>query len=286
MKQITTLVEDIKEVLGGARPVPEEDVREFSASLATMLVDRLSQGSKPSGLRMSNYASPDRKLWYTVNKPEYAEPLPPEARLKFLYGDIIEYLMLFLVKQAGHEVQHEQKEVQLHGVLGHIDGVIDGVVVDVKSANARSFAKFRDHLLDFDDPFGYRDQLSLYVESSKDLPGVKVKKQGAFLAVDKELGNLALDVYTKKDTDYEKETLRKRSMLSESAPPPRCYPSVPEGKSGNHRLGVECSYCPFKARCWADSNGGKGLAKAHYARGPVWLTRIEKEPDVEITYEV
>ncbi len=279
-KSITTLVADIKELVSKGKNFSDTALNELGEVVAKAVQEGLSPKPKQSALRMSNFAMPDRKLWYTVNQPELAEPLPPEARIKFLYGHIIEAVMLFLAEQSGHSVKHKQKEVTSHGVVGHIDAVIDGCTVDVKSAGARSFGKFRDHLLDSDDPFGYRDQLSLYVESVRDFPDVTVKGQGAFLAVDKELGNIVLDTYSTKKTDYEKETIRKRAMLSEPNPPPRCYVPIPDGKSGNLKLGVECSYCPFKHTCWASANGGKGLRTFIYSTGPRYLTHVEREPDV------
>lgn len=277
-KSISTLVQDIQNILT-AHNLSKNAVSEFSERLAARLIDRLGKREDTNTLRMSNYSTPDRKLWYTVNRPDLAESLEPEARLKFLYGDILEEFMIFLAQQQ-HNVQHIQREVSLYGVLGHIDCVIDGVVVDVKSANARSFSKFQHHSLGVDDPFGYLDQLSLYVYAAKDLPGVTVKKQGAFLAVDKELGKLVLDVYNIKEMDYEKETIRKRNILAESNPPQRCYEPVPEGTSGNLKLGVECSYCPFKKHCWSAANDGRGIRTFAYSKGPVHLVKVIREPDV------
>lgn len=283
MKSINTLVEDIRSVLVSHK-LNKDAVTAFGHALAGKLVDRLCEGDNRSELRMSNFGMPDRKLWYTVNKPELAEPLSAEVRLKFLYGDIIEELMIFLAKQAGHDVKHEQREVELNGIHGHIDAVVDGVVVDFKSAGSRSFSKFAEHRLDYDDPFHYRDQLSLYVQACRDLPDVTVKRQGSFLAVDKELGRFCLDTYTVKDIDYEQESVRKNRMLREDQPPSRCYSPVPHGASGNQRLSVECSYCPFKRDCWKDTNQGRGLRTFLYSTGVVHLTHVAREPDVpEIT---
>ena len=60
-----------------------------------------------------------------------------------MYGDIIETLVLWLARQAGHEVKWEQKEVSIDGVTGHIDAVIDGVLADLKSCSPFSYKKFR-----------------------------------------------------------------------------------------------------------------------------------------------
>jgi hypothetical protein len=51
------------------------------------------------------------------------------------------------------------------------------------------------------------------------------------------------------------------------------------------KLGINCSYCPFKEDCWKDANGGMGLRKFIYYNGPVWLTHVEREPKVEEIHE-
>jgi hypothetical protein len=231
---------------------------------------------------MSAYGSKClRKPWFKQHKPEIEEPLQGEARLKFIYGDIIEELVLGLAEASGHKVEGRQTRMNYAGLEGSRDAVIDGVTVDVKSANSRGFRKFKDHRLQFEDPFGYLSQISLYTLAAKDDPSVVVKDKSAFLAVDKERGQMVLDVYDvqhieeaevigKIDAVYDKETL-----------PPRGYKPVPEGFSGNEVLCVECSYCPFKEECWKDANKGQGLLKYLYANGVKFFTKVAKEPRVQ-----
>jgi hypothetical protein len=101
--------------------------------------------SKPrtsGNLRLSAIGKPDRQLWYDVNTETTEEKLPPSTRIKFLYGYILEELLLLCASIAGHTVEDQQKEVTVEGVLGHQDAVIDGVLVDCKSASGFSFKKF------------------------------------------------------------------------------------------------------------------------------------------------
>jgi hypothetical protein len=280
-KSITTLVEDIRQVLSGEAQVRTEDAEALGKTLSLRIADRLCEGQKYNHLRMSNFYYGDRKLWYAVNQPELAAPLEPEAKQKFLYGDIIEAELLFLAKAAGHDVTCEQQEVSYHGVLGHIDAVIDGLVVDVKSASGRAFDKFKYHQLEYNDPFGYIDQLSLYVTAMADNPEVKIKGQGGFLAVNKESGEIALDIYKINKRDYEQEIVRKSRMLERDQLPDRCHTPVPYGSSGNKRLSVECAYCPFKRDCWKQSNYGKGIRSFAYSSGVVELVEVHREPEVQ-----
>lgn len=218
---------------------------------------------------------PLRKLWYSINTPEEGEKLDGQTRFKFLYGDILESLVLFLAKAAGHDVQGGQETVSIAGVDGHRDAVIDGVLVDVKSASSYGYKKFEAHGLEGADPFGYLDQINAYLFASQDDTLVKEKNKAAFLAIDKTLGKMCLDTYDANGVDYVDKIESIRSVLVQPKPPARCYEDVPDGKSGNRKLGIECSYCAFKWKCWP------GLKQFNYASGPVFLTRIAREPRVE-----
>lgn len=272
-KQITSLVADIYQLLEQKQKIDPSLIDEFTTKLNTNLKGRFNGEAREPSLSMSSFGQPDRKLWYKINTPEKGEPLRGEVLLKFMYGDIIELLVLMLAKASGHEVKGEQDEVRTAGVVGHRDAIVDGVLVDVKSASSFAFDKFKYHKLEADDPFGYLDQLALYITASQD--DLAIKKSGAFIAVNKENGQLAVDVYNvKRSSDYDKEAIRKRGMLAEANPPARCYPDEEDGKSGNRKLGVNCSYCEFREHCWGN------LRTFLYSGKPRYLTHVAREPDV------
>lgn len=272
-KQITTLVRDIYNLLEKKEKVAPEIIDEFTTKLNSLLKVRFNEDRGEFTLSMSSLGQPDRKLWYKKNKPDKGEQLRGETLLKFIYGDIIELLVLMLAKASGHTVKGMQDEIVYEGLIGHRDAIIDGVLVDVKSASSYAFDKFKYHKLMDDDPFGYIDQLSLYVTASQD--ELDIKRAGSFIAVNKENGQLAVDTYkVGTDRDYKKEIKDKRSMLEDSKPPNRCYPDEPDGASGNRKLGVNCSYCEFKKECWP------GLRTFLYSGKPRYLTKVEREPNV------
>jgi hypothetical protein len=286
MKSINTLVDDIYGLFDKETVASEEEVEKLGRSLTDMLKRRLSVSASPRGLSMSNFGSKcKRQLWYKVNKPELAEPLEPKARLNFLAGDIWEEILLFLAKVAGHKVEGEQDELNYNGLKGHRDAVIDGVTVDVKTANSRSIEKFRDHKLEVDDPFGYLEQLGLYVEAAKGDPIVVGKREGAFLVADKERGGLYLDRYRLPEKDYAAELEGIRALLDANDPPQRRYFPEPDGKSGNQVICMQCRYCPFKEECWKDTNGGKGLLKYIFSTGPKWFTKIVRDPKPRVSQD-
>lgn len=229
-------------------------------------------------LRMSNIGRPLRQLYYDLTGQE-GEKLTSQIKFKFQYGHFLEDALMALATRAGHEVTDRQREVELDGVLGHIDGIIDGVLVDVKSASPQSYKKFENGSLLGDDPFGYCDQLSSYWAC---LPEVE---RAGFLAIDKVSGKICfheLDKNKKKDRDaISKRISQINDMVAGTEEPERCYSTVPEGKAGNERLGVGCSYCAHKFHCWRDSNDGQGLKVYTYSTGPKFFTKVVKEPRVD-----
>ena len=275
MKNINTLVEDIYSLFGSTpHKVSEENAENFGHSLAKLISKRMGERQAPS-LRLSNLGNKcKRQLWYAINKPELGEELPPWVRIKFLFGDILEHMLLFLAREAGHKVEGEQDEITIGDVKGHRDAVVDGRLVDVKSASTYSFKKFETHKLQDDDPFGYIDQLGGYLAGSSSDPLVVDKDVASFLAIDKTLGHIVLDTYPATGTDYERLVEETKDILNASEPPPRAYEDVPEGKSGNRKLGTACSYCAFKHTCWP------GIRTFNYSTGPTFLTVVNREPRV------
>lgn len=225
-------------------------------------------------LRFSALGKQDRQLWYEEHEADGKEDLRPQTYLKFLYGHVIEELLLFLCKEAGHNVEREQEEVEVDGVKGHIDAVIDGVVVDVKSASPFGYKKFKDGSLLDNDPFGYIQQISGY--SNVLTPG----KAPAFLAFDKVSGDICVSYVSAsitKDFHPEPRIKHLREVLSMEEPPPRCYEDQPDGQSGNRKLGAGCSSCSFRNKCWP------GLRAFVYSTGPRYLTEVKVLPKV---YEI
>lgn len=229
---------------------------------------------------MSNIGKGARQLWYDKRYGR-DEVLPPSTIFKFIYGDLIESLLLFLARVSGHSVSARQAEVVVDGIKGHIDADIDGVTVDVKSASTHSFRKFADGTLVENDPFGYVEQLAGYCEGRD--------TDGAFLAADKQNGHIAYLSIPRQDlksvVDVNERIKYIKGAVESDIEPERCYEDEEEGKSGNRALAINCSYCSHKFRCWADANGGIGLRTFSYSNGPKFFTKIAREPQVrEITF--
>lgn len=273
MKTLDTLPKDIFDLFDPLKThEPNEDNIQAFGEIVKEVVRTALKEREPvdDPLRFSSLGKPDRQLWYMAKKEE-GEALTSKTYFKFLYGHVIEALILFLAKEAGHKVEREQEEIEVNGVKGHIDAIIDGITVDVKSASPFAYKKFENGKIFEDDPFGYIQQISGYANVLTPEVG------GAFLAFDKVHGDITiLPVGTSITKDYEplERINHLREVIASETMPPRCYPDVEDGKSGNRKLGTNCSYCPFKHKCW------EGLTGYYYSSGPRWLTQVRREPDV------
>ena len=255
--------------------VTEAFLEDAAEQFKAVLRRKLSGQEKKGSIRFSGLGRPDCQVWYKVNQPELGDKLSPQTHMKFLYGDVLEIILLYLAKEAGHEVVDEQREVEVLGVKGHIDAIIDGVLVDVKSASPFAFQKFKKEAVAEDDPFGYVAQLAGYCHATG-------TPQGGFLAIEKVSGEICFSRLAEQhifDNPPEVAIERQKGAVALAHPPYR-YPAVADGKSGNMKLATICSYCDFKRDCWRDSNHGAGLRTFIYSNGPRYLTQVGREPDV------
>ena len=280
--------------LGNKVEVSDEEAALLGAKIS-VAIERALTGrgeAKPRDgkkIYFSEIGSPCwRKVWYKYHGVP-GETLMPHALLKFMYGDLLEELLLFLAEKAGNKVENQQGEVEIPlrdgwVLRGRIDAEINGKIVDVKSASTFAMKKFESlEVLRKDDPFGYEDQLTGYSAGLN-----RVGDEAEFLVVDKTLGHvksMAVPV-TQQTVDALKNKANSMTLMLEKPEPPAKMPDYdkPDGKSGNRKLGVTCGYCPYKNYCHKDANGGRGLRTFLYSSGPTFLTEVAREPKTpEIT---
>ena len=275
---ISTLVQDIYDRVASNKRVSRENLEAFLEGVSAVLIQHLEEERNTSSekrIRMSSIGKPDRKIWMELNGPKVERSYQPSTLIKFLYGSIIEELVLFLAKEAGHSIQEPQKQLELEGIKGHIDCKIDGEIVDVKSASDFAFRKFKTGSIEYDDPFGYIAQVSAYAEAEG-------KDVGYLLAMNKVSGELALleldDMTLINATSRIQDV---KNIVSSSSMPDFCYSPEPDGKAGNMKLARDCVYCPYKWTCFPD------MRVFRYQDGVKYLTTVEREPKVpEITESV
>jgi hypothetical protein len=281
-KPLNTVVPDVYKLLenlseGEPLPITEEALDETMASMKEAILHWATPRKRDTNftLRMSNVGKPQRQLWFEKRDENGRGDVNGPTQIKFLYGHVLEELVLMLVRMAGHNVTDEQKEVTVNGIVGHMDCKINGQVVDVKSASRFAFQKFQNGTLNADDPFGYLGQLAGYEKAEG-------TDSGAFLVINKENGELCMfepDDLDKPNIDTTINNLR--TNLELDTPPELCYAPLPDGKKGNMRLPKGCSWCKYKHECHKDANDGAGLRTFKYSTGYAYLTKVVAEPKVE-----
>lgn len=275
MTSITTLVPDIYALVKTKGWFHDDLAADLANNVSQRLQLQFEERTKRPTLRLSQMGPRcPCALWHSIHHPELGEPLQAWAEIKFSYGHILEAYLIALAKAAGHDVKGEQRHVELDHIVGHLDCIIDGCVVDVKSSSSRSFLKFGDKSISKDDAFGYLDQLDGYVVASHSDPDVTVKDRGYLLAVDKQLGHVCLyEHYINERKIRDRITEYKEIVKKDRAPECTCGTEA-QGKSGNIKLDVKASYSSYKHCCFPK------LRTFKYSDGPVFLTHVERKPDV------
>jgi len=281
-KTIHTLVDDIYDKLRGLSngeplPITDEEIDDVGEKLKDALKSwaRPEKRNNSFTIRMSNVGKPERQLWFEKRDENSNRDIDAPTQIKFLYGHLLEEIVLMLARVAGHDVSSEQKEVVVDGIVGHMDCMIDGEVIDVKTASRFAFNKFKEGRLAQDDPFGYLGQLAGYEKAEG-------TSNGGFLVLNKESGELC--TFIPEDLDKPNIDTKINSVISKielDKPPERCYNPIPEGKKGNMKLPKGCSWCKYKHECHKDANDGEGLRTFKYSTGYTYLTEVVAEPKVD-----
>lgn len=281
-KNLYSLVPDIYNLMKTSSPDDsvdvEQEIEKFGEACKQLMRDKFdSKGYVDNRkLRMSNIGRDDRILWHHCQGTDKEEILP-HTYIKFMYGHLIEEMLLLLVRLSGHNVTDEQKQVEVRGIKGHMDCKIDGTIIDVKSTSTYGFKKFKEGTLAMDDPFGY-------VAQNKGYARAEGETKYGWLAMDKQNGHLTCLVYDEEDTqapihehinwDIEERIEYLKKAVVQKEPPKICQEPVPDGKSGNMKLPMKCSYCSYKKSCYPN------LRAFAYSYGPRYLTKVENEPKV------
>jgi hypothetical protein len=281
-KTTDNLVDDIYALMESKDADPsvdvEKEIEKFGEGVKALMRTEFGRKKREDNrkLRLSNIGRTDKYLWNHFNGTE-KEEIQPHTYVKFMYGHLIEEMLIFLTRMAGHTVTNEQKVCKVNGIVGHMDCSIDGVVTDVKSASSFGFKKFKDGSLAFDDPFGYIDQIKAYAYSEGET-------KFGWLAMDKANGHLTYlkydledkqsPVYKVLNTPITERIEHVKKLVEQPEPTEWCTQPVPDGKSGNTKLSIGCSYCQFKDHCYPN------LRVFNYAYGPKYLVNVVSEPRV------
>jgi len=212
-----------------------EVVEQFMEEVGAALYTHYKEEKDPRKVRVSSIGQCERMQWYKAHDYEQEEP-SDKLFLTFMQGHLMEALLKAVIKIAGHQVSHEQERLSIAGVQGACDAVVDGELVDFKTASNWSFDKFKDDEIK-NDSFGYLEQISAYAHALG-------KKKAHFIVLNKNTGECKLtSVNTIKN--IEDHVIYVKDIVSKSTPPDHPVWSV----NANGELDMRCSFCGFKYEC-------------------------------------
>lgn len=280
MKKIETLLKDIDNIfVDPNHKVSEDNLKLFMDNLGKVVKDHIEKSGtdKESYLRMSMIGLPDRKLYFELKFPAKGNQVNSQLQQRMLFGHVVEQLLFFLAREAGHTVDCEQMEVVINGVKGHLDARIDGVITDSKSVSPYQFPKFYSPpTLKANDSFGYVPQIGGYHTAAVAL-SLTSDERAAILALNKSDGEKRLLFFDEMDWPNIPQRIDHiKAMLDKPEPPPElCYQPVPKGKSGNEVLHPTCKYCRHKFKCH------KNIRVFGYSNGLEFFTKVLDTPSVQ-----
>ena len=242
-----------------AQIIPDKLIDDFGEACKTLLRKHFTEEHKNSfSIRMSNIGKPLCQLQMDA-AGEARESMAPQDKMNLVYGDLVEALAMFVLKASGIKIHAEQKRVHLDIGGITLEGTLDldnDEIWDIKSCSDYSFKhKFGTgnsfYGLLSDDSFGYVAQLVCYSEAEE-------KPAGGWIAINKNSGEWNILEFPKDDHEIRprvlQETADKIVKLTGGAPFKRQFTEIEETfrrkLTGNTYLGMACSYCSHKNKCW------------------------------------
>ena len=278
-----SLISYLVNVLDGKAEMPSYLFDEFAELSKKALEKHFIRKKEDFRLRMSNVGKPLCQLQMQAKGVEPEKP-SHDFIVRMIIGDMLEALVIVLLKAAKIEVKSQHQKVSLgvgdRQIEGEYDIELDDGIYDIKSVSPFSFTtKFNaDNGYDKikqSDSFGYISQGHGYgMAANKPFKG--------WIAINKTTGEI---VFTDaKHTDEEKKEVYSKIYnnsvaLLEEKPFERCFTDVEEvyysKPTGNRTLGIECSYCPYKHDCWDNLEFRRQLPSKGKNPKWTWYTKID-----------
>ena len=278
-----SLISYLLSVLDGKAEMPSYLFDEFAELSRKALEKHFTRKKEDFRLRMSNVGKPLCQLQMQANGVEPEKP-SHDFIVRMIIGDMLEALVIVLLKAAKIEVKSQHQKVSLgvgdRQIEGEYDIELDDGIYDIKSVSPFSFTtKFNaDNGYDKikqSDSFGYISQGHGYgMAANKPFKG--------WIAINKTTGEI---VFTdSKHTDEEKKEVYSKIYntsvaLLDEKPFERCFTDVEEvyysKPTGNRTLGIECSYCPYKHDCWDNLEFRRQLPSKGKNPKWTWYTKID-----------
>ena len=278
-----SLISYLLSVLDGKAEMPSYLLSEFAELSKKALEKHFTRKEEDFRLRMSNVGKPLCQLQMQAKGVEPEKP-SHDFIVRMIIGDMLEALVIVLLKASKIEVKSQHQKVSLGvgdtQIEGEYDIELDDGIYDIKSVSPFSFTtKFNaDNGYDKikqSDSFGYISQGHGYgMAANKPFKG--------WISINKTTGEI---VFTDaKHTDEEKKEVYSKIYnnsvaLLEEKPFERCFTDIEEvyysKPTGNRTLGIECSYCPYKHDCWDNLEFRRQLPSKGKNPKWTWYTKID-----------
>lgn len=277
MSMIEARLQLVLDKLSNNEPVEykEEWIEEAGEMFKEGLRKQLKPREQGFRIRMSNIGRP-----LCVLQREKAGDTPSRNPysfiVKMMLGDATEVLVNLYLKMAKIDITGGKRKVELdiNGTViqGENDEEIENAVYDTKSASPWSFDnKWAEGWegLKKDDSFGYGPQLWGYSKAAGMEPG-------GWIVVNKSTGDIKVvpASFSKEDArELEARVSRTVDALVNDAPFEKCFEPQDEyfrrQPTGNKRLPMNCTFCPFMKQCWPDAKyrpqtGSQARSPRHY----------------------
>jgi len=278
-----SLISYLVKVMDGKAEMPSHLLDEFASLAKKGLEKHFTRQKEDFRLRMSNVGKPLCQLQMQAKGVEPEKP-SHDFIVRMMIGDLLESLIITLLKGANIDVKSHHKKVSLamgdNKIEGEYDIELDDGIYDIKTVSPFAFTtKFNaDNGYDkikASDAFGYVAQGHGYgMAANKPFKG--------WIAVNKTTGEIAF-TEANNSNEEKKETYNKiyktNVALLDKEPFKRCFTDIEEvyykKATGNRTLGIECSYCPYKHDCWDNLEFRKQLSSKGKNPKWVWYTKID-----------
>lgn len=281
-----TLLSFLSKAVKGGAEMPSHLLDEFADLAKKALEKHFSKKDEEDfRLRMSNIGRPLCQLQMQANGAE-AEVPDYSFKMRMIMGDVLEAVLITLIKASGVEVKNIHKKVELKdkdiNIKGEFDIELSDGIYDIKTVSPYAFDnKFNSdnafNSIKTTDTFGYVSQGYGYGLAA-DLPFK------GWIALNKSTGQIAFAEAPddKKETKEVANALKKtHRTIYNGEPFKRCFSDTEETyyskPTGNRVLGFECSYCPYKTTCWDKLEFKRQLPSKGKNPKWVWYTKISDE---------
>lgn len=281
-----TLLSFLSKAANGGAEMPPHLIEEFGDLAKKAIQKHFSKkDDEEFRLRMSNIGRPLCQLQMQASGAE-EEPQDYSFKMRMIIGDMLEAVLITLIKASGIEVKNIHKKVELQNkdinIKGEFDIELSDGIYDIKTVSPYAFDnKFNTdnafESIKSSDTFGYVSQGYGYSEAAK------VPFKG-WIAINKSTGQIAFAEASdnKKERKEVLDALKKtHSTITTGKPFKRCFTDTQETyyskPTGNRVLGFECSYCSYKKSCWGDLQFKRQLPSKGKNPRWVWYTHISDE---------